>query len=60
MDFQIGTVKRTQGQVKKHASQCSIKELDQLENALNRVQDGRRSKFIQRFERPSTRYYFEV
>lgn len=39
MDFQKGTVKRTQGQVKKHASQCSIKELEQLENALNRVQD---------------------
>lgn len=39
MDFQIGTVKKTQGQVKKHATQCNTKELDQLENALNRVQD---------------------
>lgn len=39
MDFQKGTVKKTQGQVKKHASQCNTKELDQLENALNRVQD---------------------
>ena len=39
MDFQIGTVKKTQGQVKKHATQCNTKELDQLENALSRVQD---------------------
>lgn len=39
MDFQIGTVKKTKGQVKKHASQFTSKEAKQLYNAKERVKD---------------------
>lgn len=39
MDFQIGTVKKTQGQVKKHASQFTHKEVEQVYNARERVKD---------------------
>lgn len=39
MDFQIGTVKKTQGQVKKHASQFAHKEVEQLYKARDRVKD---------------------
>ena len=39
MDFQIGTVKKTKGQVKKHASQFAHKEVEQVYNARERVKD---------------------
>lgn len=39
MDFQIGTVKKTQGQVKKHASHFTHKEVEQLYKARERVKD---------------------
>lgn len=39
MDFQIGTVKKTKGQVKKHASQFTHKEVEQVYNARERVKD---------------------
>lgn len=39
MDFQIGTVKKTQGQVKKHASHFTHKEVEQVYNARERVKD---------------------
>lgn len=39
MDFQKGTVKRTQGQVKKHASQFTPNEVKQLYKAKDRVKD---------------------
>ncbi|UYB00594.1 hypothetical protein OLACOIGA_00032 [Enterococcus phage vB_Efa29212_2e] len=39
MDFQKGTVKRTQGQVKKHASHFTPNEVKQLYKAKDRVKD---------------------
>ncbi|WPH57039.1 hypothetical protein [Enterococcus phage G01] len=39
MDFQIGTVKKTKGQVKKHASQFTHKEVEQVYKARERVKD---------------------
>ena len=39
MDFQIGTVKKTQGQVKKHCSHFTHKEVEQLYKARERVKD---------------------
>ena len=39
MDFQIGTVKKTKGQVKKHASHFTHKEVEQVYNARERVKD---------------------
>lgn len=39
MDFQIGTVKKTQGQVKKHASHFTHNEVEQLYKARERVKD---------------------
>ena len=39
MDFQIGAVKKTQGQVKKHASQFTHKEEEQVYKARERVKD---------------------
>ncbi|WCS66458.1 hypothetical protein [Enterococcus phage DEfc27b] len=39
MDFQIGTVKKTQGQVKKHITQCTPQEKEQLNKAKDRVKD---------------------
>jgi len=39
MDFQKGTVKKTQGQVKKHASHFTHKEVEQVYNARERVKD---------------------
>lgn len=39
MDFQIGTVKKTQGQVKKHASHFTHKEVEQVYNGRERVKD---------------------
>ena len=39
MDFQIGTVKKTKGQVKKHASQFTPKEVKQLYNAKGSVKE---------------------
>lgn len=39
MDFQVGTVKTTKGQVKKHITQCTAQEKEQLNKAKNRIQD---------------------
>ena len=39
MDFQIGTVKKAQGQVKKHASQFTHNEVEQVYNARERVKE---------------------
>lgn len=39
MDFQIGTVKKTKGQLKKHASQFTHKEVEQVYSARERVKD---------------------
>lgn len=39
MDFQIGTVKKTKGQVNKHASQFTHKEVEQVYKARERVKD---------------------
>lgn len=39
MDFQIGTVKKTKGQVKKHASQFTHKEVEQVYKARERIKD---------------------
>jgi len=39
MDFQKGLVKTTKGQVKKHASQFTAKEVKQVYKAKERIQD---------------------
>nr|DAH82325.1 MAG TPA: hypothetical protein [Caudoviricetes sp.] len=39
MDFQVGTVKKTKGQVKKHASQFTHKEVKQLYEAKVSIKD---------------------
>lgn len=39
MDFQIGKVKKTKGQVKKHASQFTYNEVKQVYRAKERVKD---------------------
>lgn len=51
MDFQIGTVKKTQGQVKKHASQFTHKEVEQVYKARERIKDLwlKRGKFSRYF-----------